>query len=259
MADVRIQLTQHSDLIYDAGMHQGKDTDFYLKKGFRVIAIEASTSHVSVAQQQFRTQIADGKLTIVPAAVAPTAGRIQFYLNLDKDDWGTISPDFAARNEHLGIRSQMVEVDAVTMQSILERHGIPYYLKIDIEGADTLCLEALHQFSERPRFVSIEIDLTSFADGFDSLVHLWNLGYRDFKLVNQSMNKRVSCPNPPLEGIFTPAKFDSHTSGPFGEESPGRWLNVEGTLQRYQQVMHQQRRFGALGKYYHTPLRHLSK
>ena len=174
MADVKSQLTPHSDLIFDVGMHQGKDTDFYLRKGFRVIAIEASPSHVRVAQEHFRKQIADGKLTIVPAAVAPTAGRIQFYLNLDKDDWGTISPDFAARNEHLGTRSQMVEVDAVTMQSILERHGVPYYLKIDIEGADTLCLEALHQFPQRPRFVSIEIDLASFSDGFDSLVHLWN-------------------------------------------------------------------------------------
>ena len=40
---------------------------------------------------------------------------------------------------------------------------------------------------------------------------------------------------------------------------PGRWMNVEETLQRYQQVMHQQRLLGASGKYYHTPLRHLSK
>jgi len=28
-------------LIYDAGMHRGEDAEFYLKKGFRVVGIEA--------------------------------------------------------------------------------------------------------------------------------------------------------------------------------------------------------------------------
>jgi len=33
-----------SDLIYDVGVHQGEDTDFYLKKGFRVVGIEANAA-----------------------------------------------------------------------------------------------------------------------------------------------------------------------------------------------------------------------
>ncbi|MEZ6131737.1 MAG: FkbM family methyltransferase [Planctomycetaceae bacterium] len=259
MTDQQARLTKHSDLIYDIGMHLGKDTDFYLQKGFRVVAVEASPDHISRASQQFQKPIADGRLTLVPAAIAPAPGKIQFFRNLDKDDWGTISREFAARNEQLGTRSESVEVDAVTLPSLLAQHGVPYYMKIDIEGADTLCLEALHDFPERPRFVSIEIDLISFADGFDSIVHLWNLGYRDFKLVNQSLNKKAVCPNPPLEGKYVPARFDAHTSGPFGEESPGTWLNVEMLLQRYHRIMKQQKRFGASGRYYHSPLRHLSK
>jgi len=253
------RLTEKTDLIFDIGMHRGKDTDFYLKKGFRVVAVEANPTHVRQAQQRFSKQIECSHLVVVPAAISTAPGRIAFYINLDKDDWGTISPDFALRNEQLGTRSQKVEVDAVTLQSIMQKHGVPYYMKIDIEGADTLCLEGLHHFDQRPRFVSIEIDLISFADGFASIVHLWNLGYRDFKLVNQANNKRVTCPNPPREGIFVPARFDAHTSGPFGEESPGEWLDIEALLARYQKIMHEQRLFGASGKYYHTPLRHLSK
>jgi FkbM family methyltransferase len=259
MVDQSASLTSHSDLIYDVGMHQGKDTAFYLRKGFRVVAVEASPSHVDAAQKLFQQEITEQKLTIVPAAVSPQEGRVSFFINLDKDDWGTTSPDFAARNEQLGTRSQMVEVDAVRMETILSQHGVPYYMKIDIEGADTLCLKSLHQFSERPKFVSIEIDLASFAEGFDSIVQLWTLGYRDFKLVNQSLNKHMQCPNPPREGKFVSAKFDAHTSGPFGEETPGDWLDIEGVLSRYQHVIRQQRLFGASGKYYHSPLRHASK
>jgi len=259
MTDQQARLTEHSDLIYDIGMHLGKDTEFYLQKGFRVVAVEASPDHISRANQQFQQPVADGRLTLVPSAIAPKPGRIQFFRNLDKDDWGTISEEFAARNDRLGTRSESVEVDAITLSSLLTQHGVPYYMKIDIEGADTLCLEALHNFQERPRFVSIEIDLISFADGFDSIVHLWALGYRDFKLVNQSLNKTAICPNPPLEGRYVPASFDAHTSGPFGEESPGTWLDIDLLLQRYQKIMRQQERFGASGKYYYTPLRHLSK
>ncbi len=257
MTDTKPRLTQCSDLIYDVGLHRGTDSAFYLRKGFRVVGIEASPGLVDLAREQFREEIVDGRLTLIPAAIAPEAGRIPFYLNLDKDVWGTISPDFASRNERLGTRNEAVEVEAVTFRSVLEQHGIPYYLKVDIEGADTLCLEALHEFPERPRFVSVEIDLTCFAEGFDCLVHLWNLGYREFKVVNQSLNKRVQCPDPPLEGVYVPASFGAECSGPFGEEAPGRWLSIEETLQRCLSVMRQQQLFGASGgKYYDTWLRH---
>ena len=31
-----------SNLIYDVGLHRGEDTDFYLKMGFGVVAVEAN-------------------------------------------------------------------------------------------------------------------------------------------------------------------------------------------------------------------------
>jgi 16S rRNA A1518/A1519 N6-dimethyltransferase RsmA/KsgA/DIM1 with predicted DNA glycosylase/AP lyase activity len=36
-----IPTPKHKDLIYDVGMHHGEDTEFYLRKGFRVVAFEA--------------------------------------------------------------------------------------------------------------------------------------------------------------------------------------------------------------------------
>jgi hypothetical protein len=37
----------HPDLIFDVGFHRGEDTDFYLKKGFRVVAVEATGAEAS--------------------------------------------------------------------------------------------------------------------------------------------------------------------------------------------------------------------
>lgn len=39
----------NNSLIIDVGMHTGRDTEFYLKKGFNVVAIEANPELVKKA------------------------------------------------------------------------------------------------------------------------------------------------------------------------------------------------------------------
>jgi hypothetical protein len=41
-------LTMKSDLIYDVGANNGNDTDHYLRRGFRVLAIEANPQVLQV-------------------------------------------------------------------------------------------------------------------------------------------------------------------------------------------------------------------
>jgi predicted RNA methylase len=43
--------------IYDIGMHSGRDTGFYLKKGFKVVAIEADPKHVQNGKEKFKSEI----------------------------------------------------------------------------------------------------------------------------------------------------------------------------------------------------------
>jgi hypothetical protein len=38
----------------------------------------------------------------------------------------------------------------------LDNNGVPYYIKIDIEGLDLTALRGLANIDERPRFVSID-------------------------------------------------------------------------------------------------------
>ena len=56
--------------------------------------------------------------------------------------WGTTNEEWVKRNGQIGAQSWPIEVDIVDMRSILQQFGMPYYLKIDIEGADGLVLEA---------------------------------------------------------------------------------------------------------------------
>jgi FkbM family methyltransferase len=126
-------------LIFDVGMHRGRDTEFYLKKGFKVVAIEANPQLVKSCQERFQNYINAGKLVIYDHAIAEQAGEIEFYINDQHDDWGTISREFAQRNEKIGTSNSTTKVKCSPLRQILEQFPTPYYIKIDIEGADILC------------------------------------------------------------------------------------------------------------------------
>ena len=223
-----------NDLIYDIGLHKGLDTEFYLAKGFRVVAVEANAELAAEARQRFAAAIQAGRLTIVQAAIAAQAGTVRFFRNLRNSEWGTIDAGFAARNERFGADSEVVEVPALTFDELLARHGTPYYVKIDIEGADDLCIAALERREERPAYVSFETaGPARFAATFLSLATLVRCGYRSFQLVNQARHRWTRLPQPAREGTYVDHPFRTGSSGPFGAELEGRWLPLEAFLRHY--------------------------
>jgi FkbM family methyltransferase len=244
-------------LVFDVGLHTGQDTDFYLKKGFDVVAVEANPALAERARERFRDAIAGGRLVIHEVAIADRDGETDFYVNDRHDDWGTTSKAFAERNLRLGTQNALIRVRCTPFREILRRHDVPYYLKVDIEGADSLCLEALRASEERPRYVSVEASLASREEAEAQLALLGALGYGGFKIVNQAANKRVRCPDPPREGAFVDHRFDDTSSGPFGEEAPGRWVGIEAARTRYRRLLAEQRWFGAEGRLYKTLLHRL--
>jgi FkbM family methyltransferase len=154
------------NLIYDIGLHKGEDTDFYLKKGYDVIAFEANPSLIAYCRKRFEDAVASGRLQIIEGAIAPeSAGeRIPFYVNPDISGWGTIAPEWVERNAKLGHNSHKIEVPRIDLVGICRSYGIPYYAKIDIEGADMLVLESFKQFTDRPNYVSIEADKVQLSE-----------------------------------------------------------------------------------------------
>jgi FkbM family methyltransferase len=220
-------------LIFDIGCHTGEDADFYLKKGFRVVAVEANPDLISGLKAKFAAQLASGQFTLVDKAIADKPGTVEFYLNQQASIFGTIRADAAARHDPTGAASRKIVVPAITFGSLIETYGVPYYLKIDIEGADMLCLEGLLQFKERPAFVSHEHEQSSFADIFSEVKLLKALGYTRFQASDMGQVHNQQSPNPPREGTFVPGALKRGSSGLFGEELPGPWLTSSGIIAKY--------------------------
>jgi FkbM family methyltransferase len=172
-------------------------------------------------------------LKVLNQAFSETAGTIDSYVNEQQDAWGTADPEWNQRFERLGTVSRIIKVRASTMKEILAEFGVPYYMKIDIEGYDHLCLLGLDDISGKPKHVSIEANATSLQAAIAQLQILKRLGYTKFKMILQNDVRKQKCPTPAREGVYVNYQFGSGTSGLFGEELPGTWLNFEEVIAAY--------------------------
>jgi FkbM family methyltransferase len=236
----------HSNLIYDVGMHRGEDTDFYLTKGFNVIAFEANPELITRCKSRFQDSLARGQLRIVEGAIAPsTAGKnVTFYCNSRVSVWGTIEQAWVARNEHVGAPSRQIDVPRVDIFETFQEFGIPYYLKIDIEGADHLVLQALRKLEDRPMYISIEANALNLQQIKLDINTLSEMGYRKFAAVQQATIPGYAIRTKDRRGELFEHVFPADSSGPFGEELAGPWRSREEVLDEYEHLDNLHRWFG---------------
>lgn len=244
--------TKYDDLIYDVGMHKGEDTAYYLQKGFRVIAFEANPELVEYCRNRFAAEIGDHRLIIVEGAIVdpdagPTEGTIKFFRNIELSVWGTVSSDWAQRNEGLGTHNEVIEVRVIDFIECLKRYGIPHYMKIDIEGVDAACLKALLQFDTKPNYVSIESEKVRFGGLRSEFDLLTKLGYTSFKLVQQVTVPSQHEPEASAEGRYVGYSFQEGASGLFGKDLPGPWIRKQTALMRYAAIFSMYKLFGDKG------------
>jgi FkbM family methyltransferase len=235
-----------TNLIFDMGLHKGEDTDFYLRKGFDVVAFEANPTLIADCKRRFPDYVANGRLRIVEGAIAPrSAGpTVEFYQNAKVSVWGTIDADWAKRNDAIGSPSTIISVKRVDVSEIFKNIGIPFYLKIDLEGVDGLVLQALSEFEDRPQYLSVEsekVDRSALGQNMNTLARL---GYTKFKIVQQAGIPGSSGSFQSLDGSVFPYTFLQDASGPFGEDIPQPWISLPDALKEYNAIFRRYRYFG---------------
>ena len=199
-------------MVMDLGMNNGDDTAYYLAKGFDVVALEANPALAAAARTRFTAEIAAGRVTLEEAAIWSSAGTVTFHVNEANDHWSSIEPVWAGRED---TPTRAVEMPALTLEMLFARHGVPHYLKIDVEGVDSIVLDQLRAQARKPAFVSVE----DCRFGFHYIAALADAGYHGFALVDQSEVPAVRDPDLP-DYIFPKG-----ASGPSSDALPGPWLD----------------------------------
>jgi FkbM family methyltransferase len=227
------------DLVFDVGFHLGEDTAYYLRKGYRVVAFEAHPELVEFGRRRFASDIAAGRLQIVSGAITDSPqDALTFYTHSRVSGWSTLQPQRAKRNQVMG-ESVPVTVPAVRFATCLRDHGVPHYIKIDIEATEMLCLEALLDIEpeQRPRYVSIEAESETWSGVVRQFDLLERLGYARFAIVQQGdIGGRVARITT-RDGRTVPYRFEMFSSGAFGEDLAGPWMDKREALRRYRRIL----------------------
>ncbi|MDB5228747.1 MAG: methyltransferase, FkbM family [Bacteroidota bacterium] len=231
----------NKQLIYDIGTFDGSDTDHYLKMGYHVVSVEANPVLANKAKERFKKQIDSGQLTLLNVGISNETGEnIEFWINDTNFEWSSFIKEIGCR---AGTSCHRIEITTTTTDALFKKYGVPFYLKVDIEGNDIHCINGLNE-ADLPKYFSCEAQEVGWLD------KLKEKGYTKFKIINQGDNfneldirkekskfhyYRMFL----IKGIknrtqhFIHFKYPLKSSGPFGENSKGEWKSYEEVRELY--------------------------
>jgi FkbM family methyltransferase len=134
-------------LVFDVGAHVGDRVAAFRRLGARVIAVEPQPALAKTLRILFGR---DKDVIVEQAALGAGDGTIALRLNLDNPTISTVSDAFVrAARDAPGWRDQnwskTVTARMTTLDAMISRHGMPAFIKIDVEGFEPEVLAGLSQ------------------------------------------------------------------------------------------------------------------
>jgi FkbM family methyltransferase len=170
------------DLAFDIGSHVGDRIGSFRRIGARVLAVEPQPVLVRTLRWLYGR---DPAVRIEASAVGRESGRAQLRLNRANPTVGTLSPGFiAAAKDAPGWAAQhwddTIEVACTRLDELIERHGRPRFVKIDVEGYEA---EVLGGLTRPVDALSFEFTTIQKDVGHRALAACSRLGYSRFNAV----------------------------------------------------------------------------
>ncbi len=163
------------DLAFDVGSHVGNRIVALRALGARVVAIEPQPHCVRFLERHFG---ADTGTTIVAAACSNAVAAATLKISSRHPTVSTMSDQWAASiREHFpksGVDwDESVTVSTVTLDALIAEHGVPSFVKIDVEGYEPRVLSGLSHAIDA---ISFEFLPASISAAIESLRRVDSLG-----------------------------------------------------------------------------------
>lgn len=156
MRDFYSHLLPKDALVFDIGANLGTMTRVFASLGARVVAVEPNPDcarHIQLSTSQKSVEV-------LQAAIGTANGLGVLKVSDRKDKMSSLSAEWCEavskeNADYLGMWKREMTVPVITLDALVERYGLPAYIKIDVEGYEE---EALKGLSQCPPLLSFEFN-----------------------------------------------------------------------------------------------------
>ena len=136
------QFVKAGDLVFDVGAHVGDRVASFRRLGARVVAIEPQPALAFTLKAIYGR---DRNVTVESKAVGRSPGTLNMKINVDNPTVSTASRAFidaakGAQGWEGQVWDKAILVPMTTLDALIEAHGVPAFVKIDVEGFEAEAL-----------------------------------------------------------------------------------------------------------------------
>ena len=145
MRHLYAQFVAHGDLVFDLGAHAGNRTRAFAAMGCRIVAVEPQPDFARLLRLLYaRSPVVE----VIEAAVASGPGQTPLFISERTPTVTTIAAAWhearAREPDFSGVRwDRRIDVRTTTLDLLIDRFGMPAFVKIDVEGSEPAVLAGL--------------------------------------------------------------------------------------------------------------------
>lgn len=183
---LRQTLFKPGDLVFDVGANTGAKAAEFLTSGARVVCFEPQPELIKQLQQRFAE---NPNVEIEGSGLAANSGILELSICSAANTISTFSSEWKKGRFSDYHWDRKVLAPVTTLDAAIARHGIPAYVKVDVEGFE---LEVLRGLSSPVPLISFEFTAEFLENGRACADHLKSIGFSSFNAKLGSLDTFLS-------------------------------------------------------------------